>query len=741
MHPPRTSGRRLGAALATVLALTAGGVGLTVPATAATTAATAPAGSADQSVPAFPKGDVVGGATASGYLTWNKTSGTRSWVPAAGGDPVQWMWRTAVQGTGVGDLVATYLSPTAEITDMATGSTVYSLDLGPSVSGVTYAGAAGTSLFTLLPDAEGGNTLRMHSKGVAPRTVTGVPRNATDVKVAAGTATEAQVTYATGTGTDTRRFLGLLDLATGAVTETHELPAAAARGDIAVSATYVAWVEYTGSNEATVVVTDRSSKTVRKVAVGKVWPPDVEIGLQGDWLAYGNRGGLDSIFTYSSNALTAYDLKTGATRKLLDHLTSAATAPDGTLVVRGGTVAQNEGVYRIAPGQDGVPAATLAASTGEPTRVTLTGHTVPAVIDLDAGGGKASLAWTLSRGNVEMTVTLRHVRTGQTRTVSFTAPGTTARFDWEGGLGMMPTGSAYNGDYTWSLVAKPLNGIGPDLTSSGSFKVTRTAKPHDFDDNGTPNVLARDTSGRLWSSDTYYDPYNPGYLAEHATKLIGSGWGTYNQIETVGNVGGAAHADLVARDGSGVLWLYLGRGDGTFATRVKVGGGWQIYNKITGGTDYTGDGKADLLATDTSGVLWLYKGTGQYTSPFATRVKVGGGWGVYNKITAVGNVGGAAAGDLVARDGSGVLWLYLGRGDGTFASRTKIGSGWNAYSHLVGIGDGNRDGRADLFAYDKTHNLTYFYSGTGNWSAPFATRKPSTSPGSSGTSSPYNHMA
>ncbi|KQX50066.1 hypothetical protein ASE09_17200 [Streptomyces sp. Root66D1] len=46
---------------------------------------------------------------------------------------------------------------------------------------------------------------------------------------------------------------------------------------------------------------------------------------------------------------------------------------------------------------------------------------------------------------------------------------------------------------------------------------------------------------------------------------------------------------------------------------------------------------------------------------------------MYKEVTAVGNVAGAAAGDLVARDSAGVLWLHLGKGDGAFAPRTRFG--------------------------------------------------------------------
>ncbi|WP_406066167.1 VCBS repeat-containing protein [Streptomyces sp. NBC_01077] len=73
---------------------------------------------------------------------------------------------------------------------------------------------------------------------------------------------------------------------------------------------------------------------------------------------------------------------------------------------------------------------------------------------------------------------------------------------------------------------------------------------------------------------------------------------------------------------------------------VKPGrcSGWGGYNKLAGGSDLNGDGRPGLLATDGTGKLWFYNGTGSSTAPFATRVKVGGGWGVYNHLTAVGNI-------------------------------------------------------------------------------------------------------
>ncbi|MFI2437227.1 FG-GAP repeat domain-containing protein [Streptomyces sp. NPDC018693] len=723
----RPAGRRLVAAATTVLAVTLGATALTAPAIAAPAAeGTATATTTAQGVIPFPMGDRLTGATASGYLTYNATPGEggtieRRWIPADGSAPTDLLWSVRMNPTGIGDLVGMLVGSEARLVDMATGQNRLSVFLGTRESLFRYVGAAGNALFTSASNETGGLDLRMHTKAGGERPVTGLPADVTSVSVGAGTPEHGLLTYTQGSVTEARRFRGLVDLATGAVTETYEIPRNIISGDAAVSATHFARVEHTTGFQATIVVVNRANGTEQRIPLGSEYAPTMEIGLVGDWVTYGMPGGLTSGDTNSLYALTARNLTDGTTRKLLDHLTSAAAAPGGTQVVRGGTVAQGEGLYRIAPDDNGVPTATFVASTGEPTKLTLLSHNVPATIDLDVNRGRVPLEWNLSRSNAELKVTLRHTRTGKTSVAYLHHPETPSfRYEWQGDLGW--DRSAYNGDYTWEISARPLNGIGPTLTASGTFKVVRKPAPHDYTDNGSPDVLMRDSAGRLLRADSYYSPYaNDGQLVESEEKLIGSGWQIYNQIEAVGNIAGASTGDLVARDKDGVLWEYLGKGDGTFAPRVRIGGGWNIYNKITGGSDLNGDGRADLLATDTSGGLYLYKGTGDWRAPFAPRVKIGWGWGIYNQIVATGNIAGAPAGDLVARDKDGVLWLYLGKGDGTFASRVRIGGGWNAYTQLVGIGDANRDGRPDLFAYGASGS--YLYQGTGSWSAPFRARE------------------
>ncbi|MFB7540614.1 FG-GAP repeat domain-containing protein [Streptomyces zaomyceticus] len=202
-------------------------------------------------------------------------------------------------------------------------------------------------------------------------------------------------------------------------------------------------------------------------------------------------------------------------------------------------------------------------------------------------------------------------------------------------------------------------------------------------------------------------------------------WNLYSAITRLGPVTvQSTGPGGVARDRSGVLWFYRMSGDGgIFKDRLRVGGGWNIYNLLTGASDLTGDKKADLLARDTAGTLWLYPGTGDTTTPFGARVRVGGGWSVYNSLVGGTDVTGDGKADLVARDAAGKQWLYQGTGVSTrpFGGRTQIGTGWQVYNSMVAPGDLNSDGKADLVARDGS-GVLWYYQGTGVATKPYATR-------------------
>ncbi|MEW2449167.1 VCBS repeat-containing protein [Streptomyces parvulus] len=716
MSQARSSRRRLAAAVTAALAITTGLIYTDAPVQAASPASGTP--TASESVVPFPADQKLTSVTESGYVVIDGRY-DQSWVRASDG-AVTKLNDGPVLATGDGDLVALLGADKIEVRDLATDRTLLSVPRGPA-HGTDYAGVAGRAVFTTERDVPVGSALWIHTTDGATAPVTGLPDGARNHTVLNGTGTSALVRYTTG-ASDTH--LGLLDVATGSVTEPDLWDTSAVNGDTALSPTHIAWVER-DSTRASVVVRDRATGATRRVPVGDASHSDIEIGLQGDYLTYSTRSGHTALTADPLNALTAYSLKDGSTTKLLDHLVSAGTSPSGVLYVRGGTVAEDEGIYRVTPGRDGaVPTATLVASTGEPTEVALGRYSVPSVIDVSYGSD-ASMVWNLSRGNAELKVTLRHDRTG--KTAEFTSgprqqPGRYSIY-WSGDLDRGSL-SAYNGDYTWEISARPLNGIGPVLNRTGTFKVARgRAAPHDFNDNGSPDLLARDSSGHLWREDSHFSNDRLNHTS-NGTALVGGGWNVYDRIEAAADIGGARTGDLIARDKSGVLWLYLGKGDGGFATRSRIGGGWGVYDKIAAGGDLDNDYRADLLATDKNGVLWLYRGTGNWRAPFTSRTRVGGGWDIYNQLTVIGTLG-STTGDLIARDKAGVLWHYRGMDDGTFAPRTRIGGGWGAYQETVGIGDANRDGQSDLFAYG-SDGTRYFYAGTGDWHAPFAPRVVST---------------
>ncbi|WP_158771438.1 FG-GAP repeat domain-containing protein [Streptomyces sp. NRRL S-340] len=752
MQRSRTRRLWLTAATGSVLATgLAGAQAMAVPATAPATHVSAPRTAVPPTVPLAVSAPGAAGAPAlraavpypagrtrlvsvgsTGFLTWNENL-VRTWTSFADGATTDLTDSQSVPiGSQASDIVlVNRVDGFVEVRDMAAKSTVMSL--GPSELGPqsVCVGGVGTTVFVRTPNSAGGQDVHlvaMKDHEVTRRAVTGLPQDAKGPYVAAATRDHAVLVYETS---HTWQW-AVVDVAAGAVVQRHDM--ASSPASVAVSPTHVAWSETDSGGKSQVVTAPRGTGKDMRLALGRTGGK-VVVGLVGGWVTYGMGGAMEASEPNALYALTARSLTTNASRRLLDHVEQTAAGPDGTLYASGGTVASGEGLYRIVPGADKAPVVTRAAGSGEPTKVTLLGHSVPAVVDLDRSAGRARLQWRLSRNDVAVTVTLRNTRTGETKrdTVYPRATGSTdphrVTFDWDGDVQWHGAPDAFTGagagPYTWRIDAEPLNGIGPHLVASGPFTVARKPGLHDYDADGSPDVLARDTSGRLWIMDTY-DVREYGDYQQNSETLVGRGWNVYDRIEAAGDLGGARVSDLVARDRSGVLWLYPGTGDAKapFARRVEVGGGWNAYTRLTGGSDLNGDGRSDLVAVDASGALWLYKGTGKSAAPFARRVRVGtGGWGAYTQVTAVGDIAGGSAGDLVARDRAGVLWLYLGRGDGTLAPRTRIGGGWNTYARLLGIGDADFDGRPDLYATRAGNGQdAYVYRSSGRAGSPFAAR-------------------
>ncbi|MFE5592691.1 FG-GAP repeat domain-containing protein [Streptomyces sp. NPDC056549] len=728
MSRARTSRHRLTTAVTVALAVTVGTLTAAPTALAATGAvpAAAAATGEQQDVTALAPNSFVGGNGPSGFLSRHYAQATGTdyfWTRYADGVTTTLLRTGTYAGSVASDVVVRYEGTRFELYDMATGAEPVVIDIKSLGASVQFVRLAGSTLVLRVPRAGGGSDVHLVSKPgdtVVDRTVPGIPGDL--VSWYDLSSPDTLLLHHTQEGTTTQR-LALVDVATGKIVEDRVLTGAERGADASASATHLAWVEASGTTNAAIRVARRGHpEESTRVILPTAATPTVDL-VGDDWVTYSVPGGTTATSRDPLHALTARSLTDGRTVKLLDTVDRVRADVDGGLFVQGATVEHGEGVYRIAPGPDGTPAATLVASTGRSLALTITDQNVPETVDLSTKG--VALDWRFTGlGWTVATVELTHTASGRRQTLvrPLGASGE-IRTSWSG---TFDNGiAAYNGDYTWRMKLRPANGIAPAVERTGTLKVVGAQAPHGFSDSTSPDLLYRE-GGRLslYDARQTFGAVRTGTLTETA---VGSGWDAYDRIVTPGNIGGTEHSDLIARDRTGVLWSYAGTGEATapFATRARVGGGWGGYAELTAGSDLTGDGRPDLVATDKSGDLWLYKGTGSVTTPFAARTKVGGGWGVYNKIVATGNIGGGPAGDLVARDTAGVLWLYLGKGDGTFAARTRIGSGWNRYGEIVAVGDANRDGRPDLLAnglMGGRDDSLALYPGTGDWRAPFGDR-------------------
>ncbi|MEU9700038.1 VCBS repeat-containing protein [Streptomyces sp. NPDC047981] len=729
--------RRVSVSVGVVLAVAAPLLSVPATATAATTTVTAvPAATtatAPINVPFLASGGQVIGAGKTGFLTRDADHVER-WTRYA--DGVSKVVGSAEFGV-IGSASDVVLLTKARFGRYGTESaTAYDMETGAAP--VTFGGfagqatnAVGTALFE--EDMDGGIHLVTPAGG---RPVAGLekPNHVSSSLYVADSLPGAALAIRLLESSDSADLV-VVDIAGARVSERYLTTPKASVWGASITPDRVVWVERK-DGKSVLATAERGSTEVTREPLSDAGIAPVNGGLLGDWLVSNADGG-------ASGGLTVHPLAGGAPVRLLDHAESVRKSGDGSLLALGTTADRGPGVYRVALGADGKPAAELIASTGEPpaptTPVSFVSASVPATLNLD-GIAKTPLSWKFSTSKVDLKIEFDYrpeLGEGAESFVTNLRPRTTGTgvlpdgslgIDWAGEVGYFGEGlkSAPNGTYDWTVTARPWNGM-PPVKATGTFEVKRSPHAHDYTANGSSDVFARRADGELDVFDTRWDDATGRLVTgqKHGYVVWSTDWNAYDRVETTGDVAGDQVLDIVARDKAGVLWLYEGENVRSGSAPRRIGGGWGVYQHLAGGSDLTGDGRADLVAVEKAGDLYLYEGTGTASAPFKPRKKIGFGWGVYNELVAVGNVAGAPAGDLIARDTSGVLWLYLGKGDGTYAPRVKIGGGWNEYRDIVGIGDANKDGRPDLYTRS-TSGKAYFYAGTGSWRAPFAPRAATT---------------
>ncbi|MEJ8645816.1 VCBS repeat-containing protein [Streptomyces sp. MS1.HAVA.3] len=155
--------------------------------------------------------------------------------------------------------------------------------------------------------------------------------------------------------------------------------------------------------------------------------------------------------------------------------------------------------------------------------------------------------------------------------------------------------------------------------------------PGDLTGDGKGDLLSRDSAGVLW-----LHPGDGALYTKLGTRIkVGTGWNAYNALVGAGDYSGDGRPDLLARDTSGRLFLYKGTGTSTapFAAPEQVATGWNVYDMLVVPGDIDGDSKGDVLARLPNGVMYLYTSTGNAgTATFTARVKFGTGWNIYKNM-------------------------------------------------------------------------------------------------------------
>jgi FG-GAP-like repeat/Abnormal spindle-like microcephaly-assoc'd, ASPM-SPD-2-Hydin len=162
--------------------------------------------------------------------------------------------------------------------------------------------------------------------------------------------------------------------------------------------------------------------------------------------------------------------------------------------------------------------------------------------------------------------------------------------------------------------------------------------------------------------------------------------------------------DLVAIANNGgvnpTVFVYLGKGDGTFSSATTYSTGAGVTNTVQA-ADFNGDGKVDITVGTDQG-LYFFAGKGDGT--FQPFVKTTTPFSVVTSF--LGDFNGDGKPDFAALgNGNGALNLFLNNGDGTFQAPAAFEA--PAFPRgAQSLGDLNGDGSFDLVQFSAADPIT-----------------------------------
>jgi hypothetical protein len=231
---------------------------------------------------------------------------------------------------------------------------------------------------------------------------------------------------------------------------------------------------------------------------------------------------------------------------------------------------------------------------------------------------------------------------------------------------------------------------------------TTTVAVGDFNGDGKPDLVVANYAG--------------GGGPSNVAVLSGNGDGTFMPavvytagisplFVAVADFNGDGNLDFVAGSNAGgpavgntgVVSVFLGKGDGTFAPAVNYPTG--IVAASIAIADLNGDGRLDLaVANENSDSVSVLLGRGDGTFQASVNYPAGPG----PSSIASGDFNGDGKSDLVVANAGSTFGttvsVLMGNGDGTFQAPVSYPAGEEPFS--VAVGDFNMDGKPDLIVAD-----------------------------------------